>query len=322
MAGGQDARVAVGLETSYGTPVVPSRFLPLTGEDLGYTYNRYESPAIGTGRWARPSIVTTQSGSGSISGDVTSTGMGYLLQGLHGNTVTGVQQGASAAYLQTHTLDTPPNKSYTFQVQTPPVNSNVLVPHNMNGAMFGGITFSWSPAGVLSYNIPIVFQTLDLTQTNVAFVAPAAYELFSFKGGQIKIGGVTEANIVGDGSLALGMALRDDAFALGSGGLIAKPAETDKPTASGTFTSDFNGNTNLLRVINNTTADVVMLFEGSIIASTFKYALQFTIPDCTFTTPRATVGGPGPLQETITFAASSSTGNAPSILYTTNGATL
>jgi hypothetical protein len=322
MAGGQDARVAIGLETTYGVRGVPGRFLPLTGEDLGYTYNRYESPAIGTGRWARPSIVTTQVGSGSISGDVTSTGMGYLLQGLHGNTVTGVQNGGTAAYTQTHTLDTPPNKSYSIQVQTPPVNSNVLIPHDMTGVMFGGITLSWSPAGVLSYNIPIVYQGLDLTQTNVAYVAPSAYELFSFKGGQVKIGGVTEANIVGDGSLTLGMALRDDAFALGSGGLIAKPAETDKPTASGTFTADFNSNTNLNRVINNTTADVIMLFEGSIIASTFKYTLQMTIPDCTFTTPRATVGGPGPLQETVTFAGSSSVGNAPSIIYITNGATV
>jgi hypothetical protein len=319
LAGGQDARVAIGLETTFGTRAVPSRFLPLTGEDLGYTFNRYESPAIGLGRWTRPSIVTTQVGSGSISGDCTSTGMGYLFQGLHGNTVTPVQQGAGPAYLQTHTVDTPPNKSYTIQVQNPPVNSNVLIPHDMTGVMFGGITFSWSPAGVLSYNIPVVYQGLDLTQTNVAYVAPSAYELFSFKGGTIRIAGTTEANIVGDGSLSLGMALRDDAFALGSGGLIAKPAETDKPTASGSFTADFNDNHNLLRTINNTVADVVMVFVGSNIASTFFYTLQFTIPDCTFTTPRANVGGTGPIQETVTFAASSSTGNPPVITYTTTG---
>jgi hypothetical protein len=322
MAGGQDARVGVAVETTYGTRVAPARFLPLTGEDLGYTYNRYESPAIGTGRWARPSIVTTQVGSGSISGDVTSTGMGYLLQGLHGNTVTPVQQAATTAYQQTHTLDTAPNKSYSFQVQTPPVNTNVLIPHDMYGAMFGGITFSWSPAGVLSYNIPIVYRELDLTQTNASYVAPSAYELFSFKGGQVKIAGSTEANIVGDGSLTLGMALRDDAFALGSGGLIAKPAETDKPTASGSFTADFNDNANLTRVTANTVADVVMLFEGSTIASTYKYTLEFTMPDCVFTTSRPTVSGPGPLQLTVTFSAASSTAAPPVIRYITTGTTL
>jgi hypothetical protein len=322
MAGGQDARVAIALETTFGTRAVPSRFLPLTGEDLGYTYNRYESPAIGLGRWTRPSIITTQVGSGSISGDVPSTGMGYLLTGLNGNPNTPTQIAATPAYTTTVLLDTPPNKSYTIQVQTPPVNSNVLLPHDMTGVMFGGITFSWSPAGVLSYNIPIVYQSLDITQTNVAYVAPPAYELFSFKGGSIRIGGTVEANIVGDGTLSLGMALRDDAFALGSGGLIAKPAETDKPTASGSFTADFNDNHNLLRTINNTVADVVMLFEGSTIAATNKYTLQFTIPDCTFSTPRATVGGTGPLQETVTFAASSSTGNVPSIVYISTGATL
>jgi hypothetical protein len=322
MAGGQDARVFVAKETTFGTRATTGKFLPLTGEDLGYTYNRYESPAIGIGRWGRPSIITTQVGSGSISGDVPSTGFGYLLQGLHGNTVTPVQQAATTAYLQTHTLDTPPDKSFSFQVQTPPVNSNVLIPHDMYGAMFGGITFSWSPAGVLSYNIPIVYRELALDQTNTSYVAPAAYELFSFKGGQVKIAGSTEANIVGDGSLTLGMALRDDAFALGGNGMIAKPAETDKPTASGSFTADFTGNTNLQRVISNTTADVVMLFEGSTIASTYKYAVEFTLPDCVFTTPRSTVSGPGPLQETVTFTAASSLANPPVIKYTSTGTTL
>jgi hypothetical protein len=158
MAGGQDARVAVGLETSYGTPVVPSRFLPLTGEDLGYTYNRYESPAIGTaaGRARRSS----RPRSGPDRSAATSRRPAW---GTSSRASTATRSPpssrATTAYLQTHTLDTPPNKSYTFQVQTPPVNSNVLVPHDMNGAMFGGITFSWSPAGVLSYNIPIVYQS-------------------------------------------------------------------------------------------------------------------------------------------------------------------
>ena len=68
MASGFDARVAMSKETVYGTPSAPARFFPLTAEDLGFTFNRYFSPAIGTGMWARPSIVTTKVGSGSIAG--------------------------------------------------------------------------------------------------------------------------------------------------------------------------------------------------------------------------------------------------------------
>ena len=322
MASGFNARVAISKESTYGTRVAPARFLPLTAEDLTYEENRYFSPAIGTGMWARPSVVATQVGRGSLTGDVTTTGFGYLLDGLNGNTNTPVQNGATTAYTTTFNLDTPPNKSFTFQVQTPPVTSNTLVPHEMQGTMFGGITLSWSAAGVLSFQIPTVYQTLDLAQPLVSYVAPSAYDLFSFQQGSLTVGGTLESNIIGDGSITIGYQLRDDAFALGSNGKIAQPVINDKPTAEGTFTADFNDNTNITRVTNNTTADVVLKFTGATIASTFHYEIIVTLKDCVFTTQRPTVGGPGPVQQTVTFTSASSTGNYPSIVYTSTGATL
>lgn len=322
MATGADARVAISKETVYGTRVAPARFLPLTSEDLGFTINRYFSPVIGIGRWARPSVITTKVGTGSLSGDVPTTGMGIVLQGLHGNTVTPIQDAATTSYTQTHTLDTPPNKSFSIQVQNPPVTSSTLVPHDMTGVVLGGLTVSWTAAGVLSFQIPTVYQNLDTTQTLVTYVAPTAYSLFGFQLGSVTIGGATETNILGDGSLTIGMTLRDDAFALGTGGTIAQPVESGKPTGSGTFTADFNDNTNLLRTLNNTTADVVLKFEGATIASTFKYTFQVTLPDCVFTTGRATVSDPGPLQQTVTFEAASSTNRPPVVLYRSTDTTL
>ena len=322
MASGFDARVAMSKETVYGTRTAPARFFPLTAEDLGFTFNRYFSPAIGTGMWARPSIVTTRVGSGSISGDVTTTGFGFLLDGLHPNTVTPVQQAATTAYLQTHNLDASPSKSYSVQTQMPPVTSSTLIPHDMTGVMIGGATFSWGGAGVLSFQFPTVYQNLDLAQTNVAYVAPAAYNLFSFSQGSITIGGLAEANVLGDGNIELAYPLRDDAYALGTGGTIAKPVITDKPTCTGTFTADFNDNANLNRVVNNTIADIVLKFEGSTIATTYKYMFELTVPDCVFTTQRPTVSGPGPVQQTITFTAASSTGDAPVIKYQSTDVTL
>ena len=57
MASGYDSRVAVSTaEVTYGTRLAPTRFIPLTAEDLGYTYNRYFSPVLGVGRWARPEL--------------------------------------------------------------------------------------------------------------------------------------------------------------------------------------------------------------------------------------------------------------------------
>jgi hypothetical protein len=322
MASGIDARLGVAKETTFGTRVAPTRFFPFNSEDFGYEYNRYSSPALGVGRWTRPSIVTTSVGSGALAGDVPTTGFGYLLDGLHGNAVSPVQQGATTAYLQTHTLDTPPSKSFTIQVGTPPVTSSVLVPHELQGVMFGGITFSWEPASVLRFSIPTVIQKLDITQTLATYTPPAAWDVLSFRGGDLKIAGTTVPDIIGGGSMTVGASLRDDAFALGSSGLIAKPVETDKPTASGTFTADFNDNTHLSRTINDTMADVVLRFTGSIIASTFAYWLEVTIPDCKFTTSRPTVGGPGPVDQTVNFTNASSTNDPVVITYQTTGATL
>jgi hypothetical protein len=75
---------------------------------------------------------------GPLAGEVPTTGFGYLLNGLHGNTVTPVQQAATTAYLQTHTLSSPPtSKSYSIQVQMPPVTSSTLVPIDYTGVTFG-----------------------------------------------------------------------------------------------------------------------------------------------------------------------------------------
>lgn len=315
MASGADARLGVAVETTYATRVAPTRFFPFTAEALAFAYNRYFSQALGSGRWARPSITTTKAGTGSLSGEVPTTGFGYLLQGLHGNTVAPVQDGVTASYTQTHTLDTPPSKSFTVQVQTPPVNTAVLLPQDLLGVMMSGLTLSWDAAGVLTWEIPCVINNLSTAEALAVYTAPTAWNMLSFAGGSLSIGGANQADITGGGSITIGFSLRDDAFALGTDGRMAKPVETDKPTASGTFTADFNDMTHYNRVVNDTAADVVLRFEGAVIASTFRHMLQVTIPASKFTQERPQVGGPGPVQQEVTFENSAGTSQPPVVVY-------
>jgi len=316
MASGNDFRIALSKETVYGTRVAPARFLgSITGEDISFERARAFSAALGMGRWTRPSVLTTMAGTGSLSGEVPTTGFGYLLDTLHGNVTTPVQQAATIAYLQTHTLDTPPSKSYSIQKQVPPVLTSTLLPIEYWGAMFSGITLSWTTAGLFRFDMPTIVREENTAQTLVTYVAPTGWAPFGFQGGAVKIASVLEGNIVGDGSLTVGANMRDDAFALGTTGLMAKPVETDKPTASGTFTADFVDLANINRVANNTIADVELTFEGAIIASTYKFMLRITLPDCVFTSPSPTVDGPGPVQQEVTFTAASTTGDPVVILY-------
>lgn len=315
MASGNDARLGIAIETTYATRVAPARFFPFTGEALGFAYNRYFSQALGSGRWARPSITTTKAGTGSLSGEVPTTGFGFLLQLLHNNTVTPAQDAATTSYTQTHTLDTPPAKSATIQVQTPPIQSSTLVAQDMLGVMFSGITLSWESAGVLTWEIPCLVNNLDTSQALATYVAPTSWSLLSFAGGSLSIGGVNQADITGSGTITIGFNLRDDAFALGTSGTMAKPVETAKPTAAGTFTADFNDLVHYNRVVNDTSADVILKFEGGTISGAFKYTMQVTIPACKFTQERPQVGGPGPVTQEVSFENSSGTSAPPVILY-------
>lgn len=315
MASGNDFRIALAKETTYATRVAPSRFIVVTGEEIQFERNRAFSAALGMGRWARPSVLTTRGGSGTISGEVPTTGFGFLLDSLHGNTVTPVQQASTTAYQQTHTLDTPPVKSYSMQKQLPPVTSNTLVPLDYTGVMFTGLTIGWSTDGLLTWQMPCDVNDELTGQSTVSYVAPTAWAPFAFMNGSVTIGGVAEGNVLGDGSLTIGASVRNDAYALGTSGTKAKPVENAKPEASMTFTADFNDLTNITRVSGNTVADVVVKFEGATIASTYKYTFEVTLRDCVFTTPSPTVGGPAPVQQGVTITAASASGNAPSIRY-------
>lgn len=316
MASGNDFRIALSTpEVTYATRVAPSRFILITGEGISFARNRAFSNVLGQGRYARPSVLTTRGGSGTISGEVPSTGFGYLLNALHSATVTPTQQGSTDAYLQTHSLATPPSRTYSIQKQLPPVNTSTLLPLDYVGAMFTGLTINWQAAGLLLWEMNCDVNDEISGESLVSYVSPAAWEPFSYHGGSVTIGGDLEGNILGDGSVEFGASIRDDAYALGTAGTKAKPVETEKPTATITFTADFNDLTNVNRVIDNEIADVVVKFEGSEIESPHNFYIEMTLPDCVFTSPSPTVEGPGPVQQSVTITAASPSGAAPSIAY-------
>lgn len=318
MASGNDALLAFRKEATYATEpgtVVPARFLPFVSESIAFTRNRAFSQVLGMGRWQRPSTLTTRGGSGELQGEVMSNGMGYFLDALHGGTVTPVVQG-TLAYLQSHTLLTAPTKTYTMYKSIPAVSSGSLFPIAYTGMMFTGITFNWTAGGLFTWSTNAIVNDEDTTPTNnPSYSAPSAWEPFAFQGGSVTIGGSPEANIIGDGSITIGASMRDDAYALGTGGTMAKPVETDKPSAEGQFTADFNDLTNINRVVNDTQADVVLRFEGDEIESGRPYYIEITVPDCVFTTASPTIQGPGPVQQNVAFTAASSTNDPVVIRY-------
>ena len=109
MAGGSGlwAQLGIAPEVTYGTFVAPTKFIEFTKESLVLKKTTAQSAGIAAGRLMALSsrrVVTQREVSGSVDLEVTNKAMGLILQSLMGTTVTPVQQGATAAYLQTHTL--------------------------------------------------------------------------------------------------------------------------------------------------------------------------------------------------------------------------
>lgn len=322
MASGNDARIGFSKETVYGTRVVPARFFPFLSEGIDYAYSRVFVPALGMGMWSRPSRTSTQGGSGPLAIPVTTTGFGYLLDYLHGNTITPVQQGATAAYLQTHTLNTPPSKSASAQVQTPPRSTSTLLPQDFTGTMFGSLELSWGEDQAVNASFSVVVQKHDTTQTLATYVAPTAWSFFTFLDGSITIGGSNVTGVTGSGSLTIDIPLNSQTT-LGSGGLISKPVLNDKPTTTAQFTAQFEDFTHWNRVANNTIADLVVKFQHpTVIASTFFPYIEVTVPDCVFSSPRPQVNDAGPLSQAVTASSASSAGNPPVIKYQSTDVTI
>jgi hypothetical protein len=76
------------------------------------------------------------------------------------------------------------------------------------------------------------------------------------------------------------------------------------------------------RVVNNTVADLVLRFTGATISGTYTSYIEVTLKDCVFTTASPTADGPGPVQQSVTVTAASSSGNAPIIKYQSTDTTL
>jgi hypothetical protein len=181
--GGQLGMVA---EVSYGTFVAPTRFLEFTKESLVLKKTGEQSAGVAAGRLLPLSarrVLTRQEVTGSIDLEVTNSGMGLLLQALMGTTVTPVQQGATAAYLQTHTLADTFGKNLTIQKGVP-LTSGTVTDKTFLGCKVIAAEFSCEVGGMLTSSWEIDGRTCDEAQT----LASASYPSRSpFHFGQLAV---------------------------------------------------------------------------------------------------------------------------------------
>lgn len=168
---GLGAQIGIAAESTYGTFVAPTTFPEFTKESMVLKKTTAQSSGIAAGRLMALSsrrVVTQREASGSIEMEVANRGMGLFIQALMGTTVTPVQQGATAAYLQTHTLADTWGKSLTIQKGVP-MTTGVVTDKSFVGCKIISAEFSCEVGGMLT--VTFEFDGKDCLETQTLAVA-------------------------------------------------------------------------------------------------------------------------------------------------------
>ncbi len=300
MAIGSGLGSQVGFSTeaaAWGTRAAPTKFVRATAYAANRPSNRVQGEGIQAGVLGQIGahyVETTEAGEGSLSMDVQTSGMGPLLQALTGGTSTIVQQGTTAAWLQTHTLGDPV-KSLTVQIGVPYRGGTVFC-QELTGAKVTSAEFSCSVDAILTGTFNFDAKKWDNSQT----LATASYTTARpFHGKQMSVKAGTfssESALSGVRSVSMSWnnAFDTEDYTAGSTGLKAEQIRNGVATITGSLTVDWLTTTKTalddLRIANTPTS-LVLKWTGAVIEGTNYEDLEICLPGVYFTGDEPSIQG-------------------------------
>lgn len=303
MSSGLQTQFGLKAETTYGTPVVVDRFYEILNESLErrnqtITSNGLRNAARNLRRGSRR-VLTASDGGGDVNFEVATTGFGVLFNHMLGGTSTIAQQGATPAWLQTHTLGDLEGKSLTLQKGVSQTDGTVK-PFTFHGCKVLGWEFSISVDQILQLRCTFDAEDVD-TSTGLATASYPTSNLFHFKQGTLSVEGssvaqVTDASVNGTNNLKV------DRFYLGSNGLKKEPLDNDYPEVGGSLTAEFVDLTTFHdRFAADSAAELELEFVGAVIDGAESETLTITVPEVRFEGETPKVSGPEVNVQNIPF---------------------
>jgi hypothetical protein len=323
---GLGAQLGISAETTYGTFVAPAKFIEFTKEGLVLKKTTAQSAGIAAGRLLPLSsrrVVTQTEGSGTIDLEVTNKAMGLLLQALMGTTVTPVQQGATAAYLQTHTLADTAGKSLTIQKGVP-LTSGTVTDKTFLGCKVTSAEFSCEVGQMLTASYEFDAKACDETQT----LATASYPSMSpFHFGEMALKtGTFGTEAARDGIRKVSCKIERpqavDRFYAGQSGTKKEPISNDQVKITGSLEMDYVDTVLDDLHTSDAATSLVWEFVGPLIASTYFETFRITLPAVKFDDAPPVVDGFGVVKPTLTFTGLYDGTNQPKIEYISTDITL
>lgn len=315
-------------ESTYGTPVTPTRFLEFTTESLERRQNVQSSEGIRSGRryGGQGRRITRNDAGGSITFEVAQAGFGKFFEHLLGAVSTSQPDAANdpTVYEHVFTPGTLTGKSLTLQkgVDTP---SGTVEPFTYPGSKIVSADFSNDQDGLLMLDLEFDAQQEETT-TALATASYTAPTIFTYAEGTLEVDDVVKANVRSVGSLQVVNNLQTERYFLGNSGQKVEPINVPFDELSGTLDVEFQNTTDFYDLFAADTAAKLELFYvgGAIPGGTgsFDYELHITIDDVRFEGETPKIGGPELVFQNIPYVGlDNASGDTINILYRTDDST-
>jgi hypothetical protein len=313
------AQLGVAPETTFGTYVAPTRFYEFATEDLRKTKNIAQGQGLAAGRatpLATRRTVTGTAVEGSVAMEVTNTKFGLILAHLFGGTPTVTQQGATTAYMQSHTVGDNFGKSLSIQVGVPGTNGTVN-PYSFLGCKIASAEFSCALGENLTVNLGIDGRDVTEAQALATASYPTANRPFNFGQMTVKLGTYgSETSVTGvkGASATIERPMNTERQYAGSSLLKAEQIWNDFLTVSGSLDTELVTKGDFVdRFTSDSVTSMVLEWVGPLIASTYYETFRLKFPAVYFDEGAPTVGGPDIVAPSVSFTALSDGTNAPVI---------
>jgi hypothetical protein len=321
---GISAQVGMAAESTFGTGVTVTRFAETDNWKPKPNKNIYQSSGLAAGLFVDRSsrrVETSRSYELSFSVDVLARSFGLMFRQLFGSTAAPVQQAATTAYLQTHTLADLLGISSTIQAGEPSTDGTVN-PYTYLGCR--AKTFEFTQEVDKALSLQTTWDAKDRTEATAlasASYSAAVEQPFHWGGFLVKAHNTygSEAAISGITKLKLKIDRKQHVGWYADGtGRHAQPVLNDKSEViTGTLSSDFVDKTILRdRFAAETGFALLLQWTGDLIASTYYEQLTIRLPKCFLDTDGTEAKSDEVLMGDFDFTALSDGTNPPiSLLY-------
>ncbi|GAB2702347.1 hypothetical protein BKA24_001690 [Microbacterium marinum] len=308
-----DYSVGIGREVNYGVAVTPTRFVESEAKatyDVQTVKGRGLRPGKGVARSSRHSISRFE-GSTDIEIEVPTSGFGMLLNAVMGSVTNTLV--SAGLYQQVHTLSkTDPHPTFTIQEVLPTLDGVYTHPHTFAGCAFDSLEISAKEGEYVQAKLSATIRRLLTDVAATAASYPAVDSLFTFVGGEIRVGTATLAaptttalaTVLGapkgnvrDASVAVKRNLDSNGYNLGGAGYRVRQPVLGRPEVTGKLTVEYTDNDLRDAYLNQQNLSMLLTFTNG------TAALQIALPAIRLKGEVPASNGGEPITQSIDFEA-------------------